>query len=105
MRFQFGVRSLLLVTAFVALTLAGLVTEGRVISFVIGYPGWRLNSTFESLVIASPLWLPMLIAAYAIGRRSLSAKMLTFLIISECAAITGVYFRFVAIIESNRNAL
>jgi hypothetical protein len=79
-RFQFGISTLLLVAAFIAICIAGLIA------------GWGellpAHHKYLPQIVAmfSPFWAPIVFLAYALGRRTMTAKtVLTFAVVETVA--------------------
>jgi len=82
MRFQFSTSTLLLAVTIVAITCAGSIAWARV---------FEVNPAVVSGVfyigMTSPLWTPIAFLAFAIGRRSMTAKLVVAFAILEATSI------------------
>jgi hypothetical protein len=90
MKAQFGLRSLLIAIAFVGIWMAGAVAHP--IAFSALSPDPRIRpagpaQTVLSLLMLSPLWLPLVFAAYAFGRRIFSIRLTLALLIGEALSV------------------
>ncbi len=88
---QFTIRSLLLGTAFVAVTLGGIVAHIVLIESEVPATGLHLKEWLENTILASPFWAPIVIAAFSIGRRSLTTTTLVYLVAAQAAAIASEF--------------
>jgi hypothetical protein len=81
MKLQFRTATLLAFTAFVAIACGGY-------GGIRAIAGGELTAyTWRTLAIFSPLWLPLVFAAYACGRRKLTALLLVAFAIGEAASL------------------
>ena len=113
MRFQFGMSALSLTTAFVAVSLGGMVAEWRLLvplqrtilaqtifwfgpfwlPFVfVAYAVGRRDVTTKwvlafAIIFLGPFWLPLVFVAYALGRRAITAKFVLAFALSEAAVV------------------
>lgn len=83
MRFQFSMRSILLATAFIAV-ICGTLVAYRYMYVRQNY--WEPRLPFQ-LVLSAPLWIPFVFVAYAIGRRTFTARFVATFAVIELAAI------------------
>ena len=88
MKLQFSTKSMLWATAFVAVTIAGIgplwqtlfgVVELRGVSSVLTY-------LWNYAVFMLPIFLPLIFAAYAIGRRSITWQIVLSFAATEVVA-------------------
>jgi hypothetical protein len=86
MRFQFSTRSLLLTTAIVAIICAGFTAWARIFAGDLPF-----LSTELYLGITCPLWTPIAFLAYAIGRRTITARLVLAFTLAEAAAVGVCY--------------
>jgi hypothetical protein len=84
MRFQFGTSTLLLATAFIAISMSGVAAVNRLLQPSLENMGVGELST---LAIGAPLWTPITFAAYALGKNRLTAKSVGLFAVTEAAAI------------------
>src|SRR5262249_5594012 len=95
MRFQFGMSRLLLATTFAALTFGGVLgyrqinAWGEVLPW--GQVAWHIG-------ISSILWIPGVFLAYAIGRSTLTVRIVGAFAFAELWAVAMMWllFKFVA---------
>ena len=83
MKAQFSTRAILLATAFIA------VACGAWVAYRHNYlqqPLWEPPLPLP-LVITAPLWIPFVFLAYAIGRRTLTARFVVAFALIELAAV------------------
>jgi hypothetical protein len=85
MKFQFGTSTLLLTTAFIAICVGGILPFGRELS------SGEWSYVGRILLLMAPILSPCLFVAYAVGRRTLTAKIVLAFAISEAAAV-GVFW-------------
>jgi hypothetical protein len=91
MKLQFGVRSLLLTTAFVGVWFgAGIAIPNVFHSFILGAPGIDRRELAVGLVTLSPVWFPFAFVGYALGQRAITAKMLLALVVAEALALCAM---------------
>src|SRR5215467_11190425 len=74
MRFQFSTQQILLATAFVAITCGGIVGFRYVQSW-FSSPALPWSLVWFYAAVATPLWMPSIFVAYAIGRRSFATRL------------------------------
>src|SRR5262249_11926401 len=85
-KLQFRTSDLLAMTIFVAIV-CGSYAALRAIG------GWSITGyTWRMLGIFSPFWLPLVFAAYASGRRKLTAPLLVAFAIGQAASVAICYF-------------
>jgi hypothetical protein len=87
MRFQFGIKSILLATCIIAIACGGVASW-------IGLTPAKI-SWGSALILASyyaPMWLPVVFVAYAIGRRSLTVPIVIALAVTEAVSIGYIYW-------------
>jgi hypothetical protein len=93
MKPQFSVKTILLLTAAVAITCAG----------VIGYrqiSGGAFTRAFMiryQLAFAGPLYVPAIFAAFALGCKKLSVPIVIAFAFTEAVAVGVLYFLFEAL--------
>jgi hypothetical protein len=80
LRVQFGTSSLLSATTFIGICLGGAIPFFRAFS-------GRWDGVWSVLGVLSPIFVPFLFVAYALGRRTLSTKIVFAFAISEAAAV------------------
>jgi hypothetical protein len=78
MTFQFSTSTMMLLTAFIAISLGGAMPLVRGMKPV----DWEVAAL--GTAILSPLWVPVMFASYAIGRRAVTPK-----VVALFAAIEG----------------
>jgi hypothetical protein len=86
MAFQFSTRTMLLVTACFAVVLACLITWVRVLGPTVG-PSVASEVGRLSILLC-PFWIPVVLAAYAIGRRQLTVAIAV--VFAECQVAATV---------------
>jgi len=84
MKLQFTTSTILLITAFVAITCAGFLGVQK----VLRASWWE---TPFIVFLYSPLWLPPVMASYAIARRRLTARFCLVFAIPEALAFAAFY--------------
>jgi hypothetical protein len=84
MKFQFGTSTLLLATAFSAISVSGLAAVHK----------WLQPSRLDigvgelsTLAAGAPLWTPIAFVAYALGKNRLTVKSVVVFAVAEAAAI------------------
>jgi len=87
MKVQYSTASLLRATAFVAISLGGVIVWRRGSGTY-----WETVLTF--LVFWGPVWIPLVFVAYALGRRVLTTKTVVAFAVAEGAAIAALYLRY-----------
>jgi hypothetical protein len=87
MKFQFRISTLLSLTAFVAIVCGGYVGIRVIAGGDLTWFAWR------TLAIFSPMWLPLVFAAYACGRRKLTVPLLVAFAIGEAVSL-GISYLF-----------
>jgi hypothetical protein len=90
---RFTTSTLLLLTAFVAITLGVIHAAHR----INGYP-WDWAG--PELVNSSPYWMPLVFAAYAAGRRTLSLRLVLIFAAVEVLTLAGVYWEWRISVEA-----
>lgn len=83
MRLQFATSTLLTATAFIAVWMAGIVTAWRPL-----VPAQQ-EYLVQIVLWLGPFWFPFVFAAYALGRRTITASCVLAFAVSE-AAVIGV---------------
>jgi hypothetical protein len=91
-RRQFGISSILLATAFVAVWLTGCMAANRIKVDSLGFQ--NALDTAAVVVIMGPYWLPIAVAAYCMGRRTISAKHVIGLAVIEAVSVAIAYATF-----------
>jgi len=86
MRFQFSTQQILLATAFVAITCGGIVGFRYVQSW-FSSPALPWSLVWFYAAVATPLWMPSIFVAYAIGRRSFATRLVVIFALIELAAV------------------
>lgn len=83
---KFSAATLPLVTAFVAIVCAACIGWWKVIDPVpdedLGFAAFLMSAL--SLTAHAPLWLPIAFAAYAIGGRTFSLRLVLLFAVAEC---------------------
>jgi len=95
MKFQFSMSTLLLATTFAAITFGGILAYRQINAY--GYVltwaqvAWHVG-------ISSILWIPFVFLAYAVGRRTLTLRIVVAFAFAEifAASLMWVLFTFVA---------
>jgi hypothetical protein len=80
MKFQFGLSTLLLVVVFFSVWAGALVALWKPI---------RPAESVQMLIFLGPYWVPLVFAAFAVGRKSLTVWMVLAFSLSEAASIGG----------------
>jgi hypothetical protein len=94
---QFSLKTLLLATAVVSLLIAAPLLAVR--EFAVIDPD-TYSKTHDPLflvkvaLVLSPLWLPLVFVGYAIGRRSITARFMLCLAVSEALAFCVTWLLF-----------
>jgi hypothetical protein len=93
MKFQFGIRTALLVITTIAIACGGVVYWTEWMVHHIGVPAkWTI--VLESFGLTAPLWMPITFLAFAFGRKSLSWKLVVaFAAAEDVACGIFIYFR------------
>ena len=91
MRFQFGTSAILLCTAFVAISLGSGLSVWK--SAIGVHPGYAVTDVTKALLLLSPYWLPSVFAAYALGRRELSWRLVILFALAEVAVVAVAIIR------------
>jgi hypothetical protein len=87
MRFQFGTKAILLATAFVAIACSGLICLHRLTLYHSNSPWIAINYG----LLGAPIWIPVVFASNAIGRRQITFGMLIGFALAEVAAFAAIY--------------
>jgi hypothetical protein len=84
---RFSVKTILLVTAAVAITCAGVIGYRSIWSpyFTAGYMPWNVFR------YTAPLYVPIAFAAFALGRKKLSVPMIIAFAIAQAMALAVLY--------------
>jgi hypothetical protein len=86
MKFQFGTKTMLLATATIAITCAGVLAYRPIWSpYFINLDLWTIFAW------AAPLNVPLIFLGFVLGRKKLSAQMVVAFAIAEAAAIGILY--------------
>jgi len=88
---RFSLQTMLLATAFVAITVAGYCAGWRTFYEIEGLPQFWFSFTAfghaRALIEGLWVWLPLLFFAFAAGARRLTVRMLIAFAVCECGAI------------------
>jgi hypothetical protein len=85
---RFSLRTLLLSTAAIALTLWGLIEWHSVQAISVGAGGeYALLHELRDFFSDSLVWVPFIFAAYSIGRKSLTIPALIVFAVAEACAV------------------
>jgi hypothetical protein len=82
MRFQFGIKAIILLTTAVAIWCGGVVFWSKFIG-----PETNISWAFTVTGTTAALWMPLVFMAFAIGRKSLTLKMILGFVVCELAAL------------------
>ncbi len=85
---QFSIKTILLATAAVAITFAGVSGYISLWSpfFTAGYLPWNVFKCF------TPLYVPIVFAAFALGRKKLSVAMIIAFAVAQAVSLAILYF-------------
>jgi hypothetical protein len=89
MKLQFGIKSILLVTSIVGLSCGGVAAWNQVFG-----PNDTIRGfiwAFGVIPFTAPIWLPFVLIAFAIGRKSLTVKMVVLLAIAQVVGVVIAY--------------
>jgi hypothetical protein len=81
MKFQFGIKTILLATTVVAISCSAMIAFTKAVGY--GSFGW----VYQVVLLTSVGWLPFAFAAFAIGRRALTARMVVAFASAETSAV------------------
>jgi hypothetical protein len=87
MKLQFSTRALLIVTAMIAICCSAVLTWKR---YVV--PGWDVPAIATGLEFDAAFWVPIAFVAYAIGRRTITLKLVAVFALAEAAAVAAAYY-------------
>lgn len=87
---QFTTRTILLLTAFVAITTAGLI--GLSGYAARNFPGTASLWPVAFALYGAPIWIPIAFAAHAIGRRRITVSAVAALAVAEAIPLAVIYF-------------
>jgi hypothetical protein len=88
MKLQFRTSALLLTVAFVSIALGGGLADWRL--YRAQYPQEPAWGLAVALVYTSPYWMPLICAAYALGRGKLTARAVMAFAALEAAGFGGM---------------
>ena len=88
MRFQFATSTLLIAAAFVAVWVGGIVAAWRLL-----VPAQQ-EYLAQTLLWLGPFWFPFVFVAYALGRRTITAKCVLAFALSEAAVFGAALWVF-----------
>src|SRR5262245_32321146 len=88
MRFQFSTRQILLATAFIAVICGGFVGYIHAIEYKDWEKPWWTAG--EHFIATASLWCPAVFVAFAIGRRTFTARLVAACALTELAAVIVV---------------
>ena len=91
MKIQFGISSLLLSTALVAIWTGGFIANWKMIQPVTDKD--YVDDLLPIFLLSAPVWLPVVSIAYIIGRKAVTVGSVVTLAIAEAVAI-GRRIRF-----------
>jgi hypothetical protein len=91
MNFQFRISTLMLAVAVVAIAISGLLITSR---FDVRNPLAAIPMLLGFIAFTSPWWVPCMFVGYAVGRASLTVRMVLALLPIEAIAIGIAYFAF-----------
>jgi hypothetical protein len=89
MKFQFGTKTILLVTAIVAIACGGMLGWEQIVGLPAANRG--LIWTVEIIPFAAPIWIPIAFVAFAIGRKALTVRMVVALAITQSVGVGVAY--------------
>ena len=86
---QFSLRTMMLATAFIAVCIASIMAIPAVVFFCRPTlaPYITIEIAAHSVPYCGAFWVPIIVAAFAIGRRSLTFKTILALAIAELLAL------------------
>jgi hypothetical protein len=95
---QFSLRTMLIATAFPAVALGGMLAASQLcIVHRIGSRAYHigLGDVMGFGAISAPFWVPIVVASFAVGRRSATNSVVACLIVFEALAVccaSGLWF-------------
>ena len=89
MKFQFSTSTLLLATAFVAITIGGIGTVHKLFD-----SPFTSSITGSAAAAGAPLWLPVVFGAYAFARNRLDVKCVIAFAVTEALAVIWFAWMF-----------
>jgi hypothetical protein len=87
MKLQFSTRALLIVTAMIAICCSAVLTWKRYM-----VPGWDIPTIATGLEFDAAIWVPLVFAAYSIGRRTVTWKLVAVFALAEATAVAAAYY-------------
>jgi hypothetical protein len=88
MKFQFGTNTLLLATTVIAIALGGIIGWARFIGML---PEKGILWVVEIIPFTAPIWLPIALVAFAIGRKAFTVRMVVLLAIAQAVGVGIAY--------------
>ena len=88
MKWQFTTHAIFKLVAFVAIALAGMATSTRFLWGGGEDRGFVIRWVADYSTKVAPYWIPLIFAAYVLGRRKISVPLLIAFAMAECVAFT-----------------